>query len=60
MLDCCRVHPSPPIAQLLLFERAAAGKPGFELMIVDNEMDEGMMNGVALTRLVRTAQHEER
>jgi len=57
------VSPSPPpppvCAQLLLFEHAAAGKPGFDLLIVDREMDGGM-DGVTLTSLVRTAQHEDR
>ena len=46
--------------QLLLLERTATGKPGFDLMIVDREMGEGMMDGVALTRLVRKAQKEGR
>jgi len=30
------------------------------ILYIQSKMDEGMMNGVALTRLVRTAQHEER
>ena len=52
-------RPSGILAQLLLFECAAAGKKGFDLLIVDREMDEGM-DGVALTRLVRKAQREGR
>jgi CheY-like chemotaxis protein len=46
-------------AQLLLYERIAVGTPGFDLLIVDREMDGGM-DGIALTRLIRMAQHEGR
>jgi len=56
------IQSSPPsgiLSQHLLFERAAAGKPGFHLMIVDNDMDGGM-SGVELTKILRTAQHSAR